>query len=87
MAAEEHAANAMQEELETVGCSDPTPCGSRWTAGHGQQKQRQRVQHPPEAHLPLLPGEGSSRSAWSPQTDRMYSPAAVSRRWAEGGRR
>lgn len=24
------------------------------------------------AHLPLLPGEGISRSAWSPQMDRMY---------------
>lgn len=24
------------------------------------------------AHLPLLPGDGISRRAWSPQQDRMY---------------
>lgn len=27
---------------------------------------------PPQAHLPLLPGDGISLRAWSPQMDRMY---------------
>ena len=72
-----------QSSERLLPAPSPRPC-----AIHRGPPSVNRRLHPRSAaahaclpHLPLLPGEGISRSAWSPQMDRMYwegsTPSAV----------